>query len=330
MAKRKRLTPATVLASPEPPLETKSAFGWVGHGRRPPIADVSADAAAQAAFEEVSQELRVAREEGRMVLSLPLEVVEAGYLIRDRVALEEAEMAALKDSLRARGQQTPVEVLELAPGRYGLISGWRRLAALSALHDETGDARFARVQALLRRPEDLPAAYLAMVEENEIRADLSFYERARIAVHSAGAGIYPDTHSAVQHLFAAARAPKRSKIMAFTHLVQALDDILRFPAAVPEKVGLALVAALKQDAGFQADLAAALRQADPQDAMTERAVLDASLKGQKAPSKPAPEPETVAPGIALQTGTRRISLSGAGVDDALLADLRHWLAHRAG
>ncbi|MBD3766047.1 MAG: ParB N-terminal domain-containing protein, partial [Rhodobacterales bacterium] len=77
------------------------------------------------------------------------------------------EMAALRASLAARGQQTPIEVVELAPGRYGLISGARRLAALRALAEETGEARFARVQALLRPFSAASDAYLAMVEENE-------------------------------------------------------------------------------------------------------------------------------------------------------------------
>ena len=130
-----------------------------------------------------------------------LAAVEAAHLVRDRVVLAEDEMAALSDSLRARGQQTPIEVMELDAGRYGLISGWRRLTALQQLHAETGDAAFASIKALLRRREDLSAAYVAMVEENEIRADLSFYERARIAVQAAAAGVYPDTHTAVQSSF---------------------------------------------------------------------------------------------------------------------------------
>lgn len=329
MAKRKRLSPAAI-APTDDPLETKAAFGWVGHGtRRPPIADVSGDAATRAAFEEVSGELQAARNEGRMVLSLPLAAVDATHLVRDRVALAEDEMAVLCDSLRARGQQMPIEVLDLGQGRYGLISGWRRLTALQRLHDETAEACFATVRAFLRAPQDLSAAYLAMVEENEIRADLSFYERARIAVRAASTGVYPDTHKAVQSLFSAARAPKRSKIMAFTHLVEQLDEDLRFPTAVPEKVGLALVGALQGDIRFRHRLLEALRAADCQDAAAERRVLDHVLKGGAARPAPVQKAKSdVVPGVALKAAKGRITLSGPGVDEALLAALQDWLSTR--
>ncbi|AEI96526.1 ParB/RepB/Spo0J family partition protein [Roseobacter litoralis] len=324
MAKRKRLSPAALT---EAPPETKAALGWMGHGtRRPPIADVTGDAAEQSAFEEVAGELRRARTEGRMVLSLPLEDIDATHLVRDRVVLDAEEMAVLKDSLRARGQQTPIEVLDLGQGRYGLISGWRRLTALQALLQETEEDRFRTINALLRTPQDVGASYLAMVEENEIRADLSFYERARIAVQAARAGVFSDIHTAVQSLFSAARAPKRSKIMAFTHLVEKLDADLRFPAAIPEKVGLALVSALQTDKRFGARLTKALRAADPQHATAERKVLDAALKTRTAtPPKPA---EQILPGVTLEAGRGRITLSGVNVDATLEADLRRWLAAR--
>ncbi len=152
-----------------------------------PIARVAADAAGAAALEEIADTLRRARETGRMVLDLPLEAIAPDHLARDRIPAEDEEMQALRESLRAHGQRTPIEVTPLAgtgPGAlpYGLISGWRRLAALRALHAETGDPRFATVQALVRRPETAAAAYVTMVEENEIRVGLSQYERARVAV----------------------------------------------------------------------------------------------------------------------------------------------------
>ena len=100
--------------------------------------------------------------------------------MRDRIAVAPDDLAALTESLRARGQQTPIEVVDLGGGQYGLISGWRRISALRALLDETGEAQFATVLALLRQPADASAAYVAMVEENEIRIGLSYYERARL------------------------------------------------------------------------------------------------------------------------------------------------------
>ncbi|MEL7453922.1 MAG: ParB N-terminal domain-containing protein, partial [Pseudomonadota bacterium] len=219
MAKRKRLSPAPAFEIVDPlgdtGLETKAMNGWVG--TRAPIADVAGDAARQAALDEVSAELQAARTEGRMVLRLALDAIEANHLVRDRVAVDDDDMASLKDSLRDRGQQIPIEVVDLGQGRYGLISGWRRLMALQALHAEAPeDARFAHIQALVRSPDGAPDAYRAMVEENELRANLSFYERARIAVKAAEEGVYESPKHAVQSLFSSVRRAKRSKILSFT------------------------------------------------------------------------------------------------------------------
>ena len=89
-----------------------------------------------------------------------------------------------------------------------------------------------------------------MVEENEIRVGLSYYERARIAARAAELGVFPDTASALARLFASASRAKRSKIGSFLRLYTALDDRLRFPAAIPERLGLRLARALDADAGL--------------------------------------------------------------------------------
>lgn len=240
MAKRKRLSPIAQPAPAGTGPETRSIAP-------PPIADVAGSVAREAAFDAVSDELAAARAEGRMVASLPLDSIEAGHLERDRLYADPEEMLILCDSIRDRGQQTPIEVEEIGGEKYGLISGWRRLMALRALCGQDADPRFARVQALIRTPENTVAAYRAMVEENEIRADLSHYERARIAVLATQKGVFPSAKIAVRTLFAAARAPKRSKILSFTVLVEALAPHVTFPTALPEKLGLALVAALEAD-----------------------------------------------------------------------------------
>jgi hypothetical protein len=321
MAKRKRLGPA---------FADDAAFGpdplTAPDGRAPaPIAQVSGDAALQAALHEVSDELRQARVEGRMVARLPLDAVDEGHLVRDRIAMDAEDLATLTDSLRARGQQTPIEVVDLGGGRYGLISGWRRLTALRRLYEGTGDARFSQVQALIRQPEGAAGAYLAMVEENEIRAALSFYERARIAVQAVAQGVHEDVFQAVQGLFASARPPKRSKIMAFSALIEPLDAHLRFPAAIPEKLGLALAGALKADVAFRRGLIEALNNASPETPEAERRVLERALVTPKAKGSARRE---VAAGVTLETGRGRLVLSGAGVTPELIADLERWLAAR--
>ena len=367
---RKRLTPATPtqLAAPQSAAlsaaqsapETK-AFGLASNvTRRPPIARVAGEAAAESALAELSAEVQAARAGGRMVQSLPLDAVEAEHLVRDRMAAGDEEMATLKASIAARGQQTPIEVVELDGGRFGLISGWRRLTALRALRDETGEARFGRIEALLRRPESAAEAYQAMVDENEIRVGLSHWERARVAAVAAELGLFPGARHAVRTLFAAASRPKRSKINSFLTLYEALDGALAHPTALPERLGLALAKVLETP-GAAERLRERLREAAPQSAEAEQAVLEAAVRSESATraegaaaagsgagpgtipqpavqggtaaggsgAKTAPVTEGQGAVAVSRTGVRRIVLSGPGVDDALQADLEAWLAARS-
>lgn len=340
MAKRKRLSPAAGFGG-DPGTEEQMGYPFgvapTREVQTPPVARIAGDAATRAALDELADTLRTAREGGRMIVELPLDAVEVDHLTRDRLHFDAEDMAALKASLRARGQQTPIEVVALAQGRYGLISGARRMAALADLRTETGEARFGQVLALIRPATDAPAAYLAMVEENEIRSPLSFYERARLAEEAARLGLYDSAGAAVKALFVHAPAAKRSKILNFVALHRGLGTALRFPEAIPEKLGLALAKLLETESGAGARLQAALQAAAPQDAAAERAVLETALAGSvaKAPDSapaasadPVPEAVEIAPGLRLAARPGRALLTGKGVDAALLADLRAWLESR--
>ena len=322
MAKRKRLT----------------ALGMVGDAETtpapvpvPPVARIAAEAAAQAALEDLAAELRQARDSGRMVLELPLALIKATHLQRDRMHMDPEDMASLKSSIRDRGQQMPIEVVALAEGHYGLISGARRLAALTALTDETGDSRFATVKALLRPFDAAPEAYLAMVEENEIRADLSFYERGRLAHEAARLGVFDSPAAAVKMLFQHAPAPKRSKILSFVALHEALGTVLRFPEAIPEKLGLALVKAMQQDPALASRLRDRLERVAPDSALPERHILETALcpepAGQLLPETNEVQDEVIA-GIRMKARPGRVVLTGRGVDQDFLMALADWLQAR--
>ena len=260
--------------------------------------------------------------------------------MRDRILAGEADLDALIASLRARGQQTPIEVVALAGGAYGLISGWRRLTALRRLHAEAPeDPRFATVQAILRRPESASDAYLAMVEENEIRAGLSYYERARIVARAAEAGVFPDTGAALQRLFAAASRTRRSKIGSFLRLYQTLDPALRFPAAIPERLGLTLARAIEADPTLAPRLRDRLRKTPPASAEAELAALDRATRPaapvpQRTSARAAPPEDpgnaTISPDIRMETALNRITLSGPGVTGLLQMRLISWLKDQAG
>src|SRR5690606_1308607 len=146
----------------------------------------------------------------------------------DRIEQDEDEMQALMASLRARGQQTAIEVVALERsegGRtqgktHGLVSGWRRVSALERLYRETNDPRFAHVRAITIAPGNARDAYVAMVEENEIRVNLSLYERARIAIRAMQQDLYETERAALQGLFGATTRSKRSKIGSFIPVVE--------------------------------------------------------------------------------------------------------------
>lgn len=321
MAKRKRLDPFGALPAMEDPSEAAPAA--MAALTRPPIADMAGAAAATAAMEEMASALHAAREGGRLVLSLPLDQIEAGYLVRDRIASDPEEMAALVESLRARGQQTPIEVAQIGPDRYGLISGWRRLAALRQLAAEGG--KTVSVLALLRKPDQASDAYVAMVEENEIRVGLSFYERARIAAKAVEAGVYPDDRAALRALFAAASRAKRSKIGSFLTVVRALDGALRFPEAIGERLGLQLAQALEADAGLTTRLRALLAQ-EAADAATEQQWLLRALAPAKSAVTETISTEEPVPGLRLITHpSGKITLEGPRADADLRARLIGWL-----
>ncbi len=286
--------------------ERKSAFPPPpARGPGAPIARVAAEAAGQAALDEVIETLRRAEAEGRMVLEIPLADIATDHLARDRIAPDafdaDEDMAALIASLRAHGQRVPIEVVALrgpasdegrdggfARGRlpYGLISGWRRLTALGALHAETGEERFATVKALARRPASAAEAYVAMVEENEIRLGLSQYERARVAALAVDRGVFPDEGAALRALFAGASRAKRSRIRAFVEIFRALDGALAFPAHLPERLGLRVVEQIR--AGHAEAIEAALAGGIRPTPEEELSLLERVVDRLEAPGRSTP------------------------------------------
>lgn len=334
MAKRKRLiapAPGTVSpAADTPATPSRDSAAGIMPGRRAPIADVAGQASAVAALEKVAAEMMAARAEGRMAQKIPLDAVACDYLSRDRVALDPSEMDTLKSSLRTRGQQTPIEVVEIGSGRYGLISGFRRVQALRDLAETTVAA--SEVLAFVRQPSDAAQAYTAMVEENEIRVGLSYFERAHIVRSAVAAGVFPSESEALKGLFASASRAKRSKIKSFLPVIEHLGTALSHPNALTERAGLALAARITADPQFAPRLRDRLRKAQPELAEEETQLLAKALtdkpsaaapKGTK-PARPSPAPSNEV-SVTFKPGEMR--LTGAGVTQAL-ADKIHALLAR--
>ena len=329
---RRRLTPAQPFTGATDVPRAEHASALPGLASTAPIARVAAEAASTAALDAMADSLRRARDEGRMVVDLPLEAIAADHLLRDRLAVEDEDAAALRASIAAHGQRTPIEVTPLdGPLPYGLISGSRRLAALKALHAETSEERFASVKALIRRPETAVDAYVAMVEENEIRVGLSQYERARVAARATERGVFPSEKAALLALFAAASRAKRSRIRAFLEIYHALDGILRFPAHLPERLGLTLVERVR--AGEGPRIAEAIARADPSSPEAELALLADLVRAR--PVRPGEDAgDAIGPGLRLtdrlRGGTLTLTLRGDGVTPDLPARIRALLQRELG
>lgn len=288
MAKRRRLVAPNAnelqemeegfVAKPSAnPFETKSAV--------PPIAQVAAEAASLNSMASVTDRVALARDQGDaarwreaeqdglLVQLLAVDAIDQDYIRRDRLVEDLEATAELEASIKLHGLRAPIEVAKTEAG-YGLISGFRRLQAYRALAQQDPD--FTRMPAFVRDAGAGQAAYISMVEENEIRANLSHYERGRIAVLAAGQGVFPSVEAAVDVLFAAASKAKRSKVRSFAAVHAALGDLLQFPTGLTEKAGLSLAAGLRD--GGQAQLRAGLAAGDPQDAKSEWMILQRALK----------------------------------------------------
>lgn len=284
MAKRRRLI-APDQSELEKLDEGFAAKPPLGQPMTPPIAQVAGESAALAGMGNVADRAQAAKDSadaekwrqaegaGRVVESIPLESIQADYLRRDRIEDTQEARQELLDSLRQNGLRAPIEVVALDEG-YGLIAGHRRLEAFQAL--AVKDAGFAEIPAFIRSPRDSADAYVNMVEENEVRANLSHYERGRIAVLSAQSGVFATVEEAINRLFESGSKSKRSKIRSFAVVHEALGDLLQFPKDLTEKSGLKIAAALR--GGAQGKLRDAIADQAALTPQQEVAALEKALE----------------------------------------------------
>ena len=250
---------------------------------------------------------RDAAENGRFIIALPLSTIQPDVLVRDRIKIDPEEMAELKASIKAHGLRLPIEVFTRREGRtaYALLSGFRRLRAMTELYAETGEERFKTIPVLVRDPEALGGGSAAMVEENEIRASLSQFERGRIAVVAAQRGAFASTEDAVAQLFKAASKAKRSKIRSFAVIFEELGDLLNHAETLKERDGLRLATALR--AGGAGRLRHALEEAQATTPQAEWAALAPVVA---AIEKAAEPPKAGRPKTAKREVLSQASLPG--------------------
>lgn len=116
----------------------------------------------------------------RAVIDVPPDLIDNAGL-KDRLDEDAEGLQGLMESIREYGQQVPV-MLRHHPnieGRYEVVYGRRRVAALKALHQP--------VRAMVRQFDDRELV-IAQGQENTARKDLSFIEKALFAQQMAKVG----------------------------------------------------------------------------------------------------------------------------------------------
>lgn len=294
MAKRRRLqTPSTDdMTRIEQEFRSETSDRLMPPRGIAPIAQMAADSAAlsqaeggdvreeRARLQADSAQLARAQQDGLLMVELPLDQIDEGAMIRDRMVMSEDAIQELRLSISSHGLRLPIEVFELeTPAsdgpRYGLLSGYRRLLAVRGLQDLTCAEKYNTIRALIRPRESSAGAFVSMIEENEVREELSHFERGRVAVIAAQQGAFANTEEAVDKLFATGSKAKRSKIRSFALIFEELGDMLDFPEGLTERRGLQLSAALRR--GGEESLRKALAQYAPQDADGEWSVIEPVL-----------------------------------------------------
>jgi ParB family chromosome partitioning protein len=131
------------------------------------LGDLAAKAAA-------AKELETKLTAGQIVVELDTQLIDPSFVVDRMSVANDDAYQALKDAIASEGQGSPILVRPrpTAPGRYQVAFGHRRLRAAKDL------GRLVRAVVKTLSDQEL---VLAQGQENSIRTDLSFIERARFA-----------------------------------------------------------------------------------------------------------------------------------------------------
>ncbi|MFC3127355.1 plasmid partitioning protein RepB [Pseudoroseomonas globiformis] len=148
----------------------RSGFPFSGRGAVGAVTRSIDDLAAKA---QAARELEAKLTSGQVIVELDPASIDASF-VADRMAQDDEEYDALRDSIAKGGQDSPILVRPhpQVEGRYQVAFGHRRLRAALDLRQP--------VRAVVRTLSDRELV-LAQGQENSARANLSFIERARFA-----------------------------------------------------------------------------------------------------------------------------------------------------
>jgi len=216
-----------------------SMLAMVQHGRSDGAGSVVPVVnAIQGGARSAAEELERLRANGLTTLELdPAQVKTTIARDRDDRFQDDEAFAVLVESIRTIGQQSPILVgPQDADGRRELIAGYRRLAACRRLG--------RKVEAKEWRRTEERDILLAMMTENEVRADISAIERARHYRYALANGV-------TQEDIASAIGRDQSTISRLIRLLDIPDDVLSGVGdarVIPVKRGVMLARACERDA----------------------------------------------------------------------------------
>jgi len=175
MARKNLLTGLTEKKTPNGPAEEGAAprspsAAFSGRGAFGAVTRTIDDLAARA---DAARALEARLTAGEMVVELDPALVDSSF-IADRMETDDESYRALRASISAKGQDSPILVRPhpTAPGRYQVAFGHRRLRAAADL---------GRSVRCIVKPLNDRDLVIAQGQENSARADLSFIERGRFA-----------------------------------------------------------------------------------------------------------------------------------------------------
>jgi ParB family chromosome partitioning protein len=179
---------------------------------------------------------------------IPTAEILAEALLRDRTHIDETALEDLAASIARDGLRQPIEVWRLStpsgPHRFGLISGLRRLTAHRLLASRRPDS-FTTIAAFIRSPASIPEAMAAMIAENEIRENLSPWERGQTLVAAVTHGLFDSIDSAIAALHPTATKQKRNRLRSLAQVAEELDGTLATPERLSQSQIERLAAALR-------------------------------------------------------------------------------------
>lgn len=169
----------------------KNMFEGITPAAAPPQKDPATPPRVASSMPEVFQQggpIAAIRNDLRSMGSRSVQEIDPALIddsdLKDRIGDLDTDIAELRDSIARHGQQVPV-LLRPHPtlsGRYQVVYGRRRLAAIRGLG--------RNVKALIRTLSD-EEAVLAQGQENNLRKDPSFIEKALFAGDLEKAGYEP-------------------------------------------------------------------------------------------------------------------------------------------